>query len=87
MPKGLRKSEKGYKKSEAYAQPPTQEPEPIVDGGPSSGTSRIDSRVPDSIQDQVNSEAPFGFVDPYLKVRVHLCSDPKDTNTCRFFST
>ena len=74
MPKDLRKRGKRHKKSEANAQPPPQVPEPI-DGGPSSGPSWIVSRAPDSIQDQVSSEAPFGFVDPEMKAYFRTVED------------
>ncbi|KAI9449632.1 hypothetical protein BJY52DRAFT_1306660 [Lactarius psammicola] len=55
-----------YRKSEANAQPPTKDPKLIYDG-PSSGPSWIVSCAPDSNQDQVNSEVPFGYVDPEMK--------------------
>ena len=74
MPKDLRKRGKRHKKSETNAQPPAQEPDPI-DGGPSSGPSWIVSRAPDSNQDQVNSEAPFGYVDPEMKAYFRTVED------------
>ena len=74
MPKDLRKRGKRHKKSEANAQLPTKEPEP-VDGGPSSGPSWIVSRAPDSNQDQVNPEAPFGYVDPEMKAYFRTVED------------
>ncbi|KAF8270863.1 armadillo-type protein [Lactarius quietus] len=75
MPKDLRKRGKRHKKSEASAQPPTKEPE-LIDSGPSSGPSWIVSRAPDSSnQDQVNSDAPFGYVDPEMKAYFRTVED------------
>jgi len=42
---------------------------------PSSGPSWIVSRAPDSNQDQVNSEAPFGYVDPEMKAYFRTVED------------
>src|SRR6266702_3173596 len=61
MPKDLRKRGKRHKKSEATAQPPTKESE-LIDEGSSSGPSWIVSHAPNSNQDQVNYDAPFGYI-------------------------
>jgi nucleolar protein 9 len=74
MPKDLRKRGKRHKKSEVNTHPPTKEPE-LAEGGTSSGPSWIVSRAPDSNQDQVNSEAPFGFVDPEMKAYFRTVED------------
>ena len=66
MPKDLRKRGKRHKKSEANVQPPTNDTEP------SSGPSWIVSRALDS---NVNSEAPFGFVDPEMKAYFRTVED------------
>jgi len=74
IPKDLRNRGKGNKKSEADAQPPTKEPE-LIDECPSSRPSWIVSRAPDSNQDQVNSDAPFGYVDPEMKAYFRTVED------------
>ncbi|KAI9448557.1 ARM repeat-containing protein [Lactarius indigo] len=73
MPKDLRKRGKRHKKSEPNAQPPTKEPESIEEG-PSSGPSWI-VRAPNSNRDQVDSEAPFGYVDPEMKAYFRTVED------------
>jgi nucleolar protein 9 len=74
MPKDLRKRGKRHKKSEANPQPPAKESE-LKEDGPSSVPSWIVSRAPDFNQDQVNSEAPFGFVDPEMKAYFRTVED------------
>ena len=74
MPKDPRKRGKRHKKSEANPQPPTKEQEPI-DSGPSSGPSWIVSRAPGTSQDQVDSEAPFGYVDLEMKAYFRTVED------------
>lgn len=74
MPKDLRKRGKRHKKSEANTQPTTKELE-LTEGVPSSGPSWIVSRAPDSNQDQVTSEAPFGYVDPEMKAYFRTVED------------
>ncbi|KAH9175142.1 ARM repeat-containing protein [Lactarius sanguifluus] len=71
MPKDLRKRGKRHKKSQPNAQP---QPE-LIEEGPSSGPSWIVSRPPNSNQDQVDSEAPFGYVDPEMKAYFRTVED------------
>ncbi|KAH9059317.1 armadillo-type protein [Lactarius vividus] len=71
MPKDLRKRGKRHKKSEPNARPQLEK----IEEGPSSGPSWIVSRAPNSNQDQVDSEAPFGYVDPEMKAYFRTVED------------
>ena len=66
MPKDLRKRGKRHKKPSAEDQTHAQEHE-VLDEGPSGGPSWIVPRA-DSSSKQFNPEAPFGYVDPELKL-------------------
>jgi len=76
MPKELRKRGKMHKKSEANTQPQPLTKEPVsLEEGPSNGPSWIVSRPTNSNRDQVNSEAPFGYVDPEMKAYFRTVDD------------
>ncbi|KAI0299719.1 ARM repeat-containing protein [Multifurca ochricompacta] len=71
MPKELRKRGKKHRKSTMDAQSPAQEQE-LTNEGPSSGPSWI---IPRTDTDQVNPDAPFGYVDPEIKAYFRTVDD------------
>jgi hypothetical protein len=72
MPKELRKRGKRHKKPAVEYQTPSQVKETPLNEGPSSGPSWI---VPHHESNQLNPEAPFGYVDPELKAYFRTVDD------------
>jgi nucleolar protein 9 len=72
MPKELRKRGKRHKKDVTEHQIPAVPGQELIDEGPSSGPSWI---IPRENANQVDPDAPFGYVDPEIKAYFRTVDD------------